>query len=102
MKIVGQVLITAGIIFIIFGYIGIFRFRHFYSRILVSSKADTVGLITIMAGVMLVTDSIFFSLKVLLILLFTVLTTPITTHSIARSAYLSGYKVEKDRDKDDG
>jgi multicomponent Na+:H+ antiporter subunit G len=98
-KIIGEILIAIGIIFVIFGYIGIFRFGNFYARILVSSKADTVGLITILTGVMLVTESTFFSLKVLLILLFAVLTTPITTHSIARSAYLSGYKAESEMEK---
>ncbi|TYQ15601.1 UNVERIFIED_CONTAM: multisubunit sodium/proton antiporter MrpG subunit [Acetivibrio alkalicellulosi] len=93
--IIGYILITCGIILSGIGVYGIFRFKNFYSRILVSSKVDTVGFMTIMLGVMFINGLSFFSLKVLLIVIIAVITTPLATHSIARSAYLSGYKIKK-------
>jgi multicomponent Na+:H+ antiporter subunit G len=99
-RLIGEILIVIGIVFIVFAYFGIFRFRDFYSRILVSSKADAVGLITILTGVMLIKGISFFSLKVLMILIFAILINPNTNHSIARSAYLSGYKVQKERENE--
>jgi len=101
-QILGNIIIGIGIgiIFVIFGYIGIFRFNNFYARILVSSKADAVGFITILIGVMILSGFSFYSLKVLTILAFAILTTPIITHAIARSAFLSGYKVEKEDSND--
>lgn len=93
---VGDIVILVGIIFIVFGVYSIFRFRNFYSRILVASKVDTVGFITIMFGVIIKQGLSYFSLKVLLILLVMLIINPLTTHSIARSAYLSGYKIIKE------
>ena len=96
---IGGIIIGIGMIFVLFGYIGMYRFKDFYTRILISSKADTVGLLTILAGVIIMEGFSFFSLKVMIILIFSVLLTPITTHAIARSAYLSGYKVRKEKRK---
>jgi multicomponent Na+:H+ antiporter subunit G len=96
LNILGNVIIIIGMIFISFGVYGIFRFNNFYSRILVASKVDTVGFITIMFGVVIKQGFSFFSLKVLMILVIMLIINPLTTHSIARSAFYSGYKVKKE------
>lgn len=93
---VGNVIICIGIIFVALGVYGIFRFSEFYSRILIASKVDTVGVITIMLGVIIKQGMSYFSLKVLLILIFMIIINPLVTHSIARSAYLGGYKVKRE------
>jgi len=90
-----NIIISLGLIFISFGVFGIFRFKTIYSRILVASKVDTVGFITIMIGVIVKQGISFFSLKVLLILIIVLIVNPLTTHSIVRSAYLSGYKLKE-------
>ena len=41
-------LIVIALIFMSLGVIGLFRFKDFYSRILISSKIETVGFLTIM------------------------------------------------------
>ncbi|NSW89205.1 MAG: monovalent cation/H(+) antiporter subunit G [Firmicutes bacterium] len=93
---IGNILIVTALIFIFFGVYGIFKFKDFYPRILISSKVDTVGLITLMLGIIVKSGINFFSLKVLIILLLVIITNPLSTHSIARSAYISGYKVKKE------
>lgn len=94
--IIVSVLMIAALIFMIFGVVGIFRFRNFYPRILVTAKSETVGFLTMMAAVMIASGWSFFTLKVALITFFVMITNPIVTHSIARSAYRSGYHVRKE------
>ncbi|MBS7526101.1 monovalent cation/H(+) antiporter subunit G [Fusibacter paucivorans] len=93
---IGTVLIYLGIAFIAFGVIGIYRFNNFYPRILVASKVDTVGFLTLMIGVIVRNGFSVFSLKVGLLVVITLCINPLITHSIARSAYYSGYKIRKD------
>ncbi|MFN3284631.1 MAG: cation:proton antiporter [Pseudothermotoga sp.] len=96
MELVGNLLMGFALVFMTCGVYGIFRFRHFYLRVLISSKVDTVGFITLMAGIMVKSGLNFFSMKVLIIVVFFVLTNPLATHSIARSAYKSQYPLPED------
>jgi multicomponent Na+:H+ antiporter subunit G len=93
---IGGIIIFIGIAFIGLGIIGIYRFNNFYSRALVASKVDTVGYITIIIGVMLRHGLTFFSMKLFFILLITIIINPLITHSITRSAFISGYKLRKE------
>ncbi|AKL96417.1 multisubunit sodium/proton antiporter, MrpG subunit [Clostridium aceticum] len=98
MQMLGYIVMGLGIIFITFGVYGVFRFKDFYSRILIASKVDTAGFVTLLIGVMIANGRLFFSLKILFILLITIIANPLVSHSIARSAFLSGYKVKEDKD----
>jgi len=76
------------------------KFKNFYTRILVTAKIDTVGVITILIGVAVRNGVSFFSLKVLLIMSIMMVINPMASHMIARSAYLSGYKTENQISKE--
>ena len=103
MEIIGDIIIIAGTVFMFFGIIGIFKFENFYTRILVTAKIDTVGVFTIMFGLIVRHGASFFSMKLLLLLFIMLILNPLATHMIARSAYLSGYKTIGDSQvKDDG
>jgi len=95
-NIIGTIIIWIGIIFIALGIISIYKFKNFYPRILVASKIDTVGNITLMIGIIIKNGFSFFSLKVLLILVIMTVINPLSTHSVARSAYFSGYRIRKE------
>ena len=98
MVIFANVVIVAGLIFMLFGIIGIFRFNDFYSRILVTSKIDTVGAITLIFGLMLKHGISFFTMKLLIILVLLLLLNPLSGHIIARSAYLSDSGLQDEFD----
>lgn len=98
MTTIGFALVWLGIIFITIGVIGTYRFNNFYPRILVAAVIDTVGNITLLIGVMCIKGWSFFTLKVSIILLVMMVINPLGTHSIARSAYFSGYKVRKEQE----
>lgn len=93
---ISMAIIVLGVVFVSIGVIGVYRFKNFYSRALVASKVDTVGYITLMIGIVLRSGFNFFSAKVCVILLITMLINPLITHSIVRSAHISGYKIGKD------
>jgi len=94
LEIAGNIIIIAGIIFMLFGVIGMFRFKNFYPRILVATKIDTVGAITIIIGIALRHGFSFFSGKLLFLIIIILILNPLVANVIARSAYLSGYKIE--------
>ena len=93
---ISSIIISIGIIFVILGIVGLYRFDNFYARVLTASKVDTVGYITVLFGVMLKQGFSFFTLKVGFIILITMLVNPLTTHILTRSAYKSGYRIRKD------
>lgn len=89
-------LIIIALIFMALGVIGLFRFKNFYSRILISAKIETVGFLTIMIAFTLLSGLSFAAMKILLITLMVMITNPLSTHAIARSAFLSGYTINQE------
>ena len=101
MEIVGEIIIIVGVIFMLFGVIGLFKFNNFYPRILVSSKIDTAGAFTVIIGICVRHGFSFFTLKLVLLLVLLMVINPLIAHMTARSAYLSGYEIEDSgHDKD--
>lgn len=94
---IANIIIIIGLLFMALGVFGVYRFKDYFSRILVSAKVDTVGFITIMIGLMLRHGFDFFTGKLLLVLALYVITNPIATHAITRSAHISGYRIKKER-----
>lgn len=95
-EIISQVLIYIGFLFITAGTFGLFKYKIFYSRLLLSSQIDTVGFLSVMIGIMLKSGLSFFSAKILIICILGLIISPLNTHAIARSAYKSGFKLEKE------
>lgn len=92
MIIASYAVIGLGILFMLFGVIGLFqRGKDFYYRILIACKVDTVGMLTIGIGMVLRHGFSFFSGRVILILLIIVVLNPLVAHIVARAAYKSGY-----------
>lgn len=100
--VVGQLLLSSSLIFMGLGVISILVLPDFYSRVVISSKIDVVGFLTCLFGVMLISGISTFTFKVLLIILFEVITAPLATHSIAHSAYASGYRIRPEQENDEG
>jgi multicomponent Na+:H+ antiporter subunit G len=89
---IGNIFIVMGIFFIGTGIFGILKYKDFYARILIASKVDTVGFISIMTGIVFKQGFDFFSLKVILILVSMIIINPVMTHIMGRSAYLGKYE----------
>ncbi len=94
-EIITFVLIGLGLLSAAFGVLGLFRFDVFYMRILVSANVDTVGMLLMLSGAMVAAPSAAFSLKILLIIALSLITTPLSNHATARSAYVSGLRAKE-------
>lgn len=99
-ELIGNIIIGIGIIFVLLGVLGVYRFRDFFSRILIGSKIDTVGFLTICIGFVVRSGFTWFSLKVLLLTAVVLIINPVVTHAIARSAYRGGYRLDEGKEKD--
>ena len=84
--------VAAGSLFLIVGGIGILRFPDFYSRIHPAGITDTMGAWLVLVGLMFASDSWLVTVKIVMLLLFLVITSPLAGHALAKAAYLRGLK----------
>jgi len=94
MQIISTLIITIGFVFMAFGVTAMFRFKNFYTRILASSKIDTVGIITVIIGLGIRHGLSPFTAKIVLLGIILVIFNPLVAHILVRSAYRSGHKIE--------
>ncbi len=82
-------------IFLLIGVAGLFRLEGVFTRLLSSSKLDSVTVITLMIGLMLRTGWSPMTGKLIVILMFYLLTNPITSQIIASAAWQNGIKPDR-------
>ena len=88
----GEIVMAAGIFVMLAGLVGLVRFHTFYRRLLVCSLIDTTGMLLFLLGAVIRQGFSEFSVKLVLIMAAVVLTAPLVTHKLGRSAYLSGHR----------
>lgn len=86
------VLLVAGSFFILVGSIGLLRLPDFYARTHSGGLVDTLGATLTVAGLVLQGGFTQVSIKLVLILVFLLLTGPTATHALAHAALVSGLK----------
>ena len=92
-EIIGYILIAIGILFDIFGCIGLVRFPDVYNRLQASTKCVTLGTIVLLIGVALACGHGAMAAKAGICAVFIVLTSPTAAHAIAKGAYSSGVEL---------
>jgi len=85
-----QVLIVVGLLFNLFGAIGLVRLPDIYNRLQAATKCVTLGTCFILAGVFAHAGVSALGIKALLCAVFVILTSPVGAHALARGAHLSG------------
>lgn len=92
---VSWLLMLTGCVFIVSGGIGLIRMPDLYTRLHAASVTDTGGAIFIVLGLLLqavfVFDNPMAAIKVVLVLFFTLFTSPTASHALAKTALLSGH-----------
>ncbi len=94
--IIGYILVIIGILFNIFGCIGLVRFPDVYNRLQASTKCVTLGTILLLVGVAIVSGSGATVAKAIICAVFILLTSPTAAHAIAKGAYASGVPLWED------
>ncbi len=93
MNIMALALIFGGLFFVLVSSLGLLRFPDFYTRSHALGKADTLGSILILLGMVIYTDLSRSSFKLLLILVFVAVGNPTAAHALTRAALRSGLEM---------
>ena len=101
LEVVGLIIMFLGLGLMAIGIFGIFRFKTFYARMLVVSKVDTVGVIVFLMGLAIRNGFSFFSGKILLTIVCILILSPLVSHMVARSAYISGVELSDPHSSDE-
>ncbi|MBL1142873.1 MAG: monovalent cation/H(+) antiporter subunit G [Proteobacteria bacterium] len=97
--IISGVFIITGALAIIIGLIGVFRMPDFYTKLHAASVIDTMGTMLIIVGLMLYSGFNLVSVKLLLIMIFILITTPTAAHALAKSALHGGLEPVLNKNK---
>ena len=91
---IAYALVGLGLTFVFIGTIGILRFRDVYSRLQASGVSDNAGLGLVLIGLVVRGGWERHDAALLLLLFLLLITNPIATHSIARSAFVRRHTEE--------
>lgn len=89
---IGGVFVVIGMLFTLLGAVGVLRFPDVYTRIHATSLTDTGGASLVLLGLALVSGLNAETLKLGLVWVFIMLTTPAAANALANAAYGSGHK----------
>ena len=79
-------LIGFGVFFLFMGAVGLIRFPDFCTRMHAAGKCDTLGGFLVLTGLAFVGGLTLASLKIMMVAVFILVTSPTATHAIARAA----------------
>jgi len=91
--IIGYSLIVIGILFDIFGCVGLVRFPDVYNRLQAATKCVTLGTVLLLFGVAVVSGFGPTAAKAFVCAVFILVTSPTAAHAIAKGAYASGVEL---------
>ncbi|MHC5061638.1 MAG: monovalent cation/H(+) antiporter subunit G [Planctomycetota bacterium] len=94
-EITGYLLVTIGILFNIFGCIGLVRFPDVYNRLQAATKCVTLGTFLLLVGVAIACCSGPISAKAIVCGIFILITSPTAAHAIAKGSHAAGVELWK-------
>ena len=84
------IFIGTGVFFMVVGTVGILRMPDIYTRLHAAGMTDTMGAGFLLAGMALQVEPSLITVRLVLIYLFLLFTSPIGTHALARAALVGG------------
>ena len=95
LEILAAVLIGLGLICCIIAMVGVYRFDYVLTRIHAAAIIDTLGTLLIFLGMILLRGLGWASAKIVLILIFQWVTSPVSTHRISKAEILTNPDYDK-------
>ena len=84
-RLIACILLTgAGLCCLVSGVVGVFRFKYALNRVHAAALMDTVGILLMLLGVIVAIGFNFTSAKILVVIAFLWLTSPVSGHLIGR------------------
>ncbi len=81
---------ASAIVFGTAGIVGLFRFSDPYMRLQAGSLCGTTAVVSVFTGALLLTHSIHIAARIIVIMLFFLVSSPTATHIVARFFWNSG------------
>ena len=97
LDIVGWSLLALGSVMLLIGGIGLVRLPEVFSRMHAAGIIDTLGAGAILAGLMIEAGLTLVTVKLALIVILILFTSPTATHALARAALHGGVRLPQDR-----
>ena len=96
-RLIACILLTgAGLCCLVSGVVGVYRFKYALSRIHAAALLDTVGILLMLLGVIVATGLNVTSGKILVVIAFLWLTSPVSGHLIGRMEITINDELDKD------
>lgn len=100
---VSAIFIIIGLVTLCVSVFGVFRFRYVLNRMHSAAMGDSLGILFIIFGLMILSGFQFGTLKLALIILFFWLAGPVSSHMIAQMEALTNEKLREECEvQDDG
>jgi len=96
---IGMFFIVAGTFFIFTSALGILRMPDFFTRLHPAGITDSLGAPLVLVGVAVQSGLTLFSGKIILLILFLMITSPTACHALAKAAVFGGLKPFTGRKK---
>ena len=93
---IGLILILFGLFVFVTAAIGLFRFDYVLNRMHAAAIGDALGILSTLAGVVLLQGFSFVAAKTVLVVIFLWLTIPVASHLIAQMEVLTIEDIEEE------
>jgi multicomponent Na+:H+ antiporter subunit G len=91
-QVLGSLLFLVGAFFVFVGALGVLRMPDVYNKLQAGTKATTLGFVSLALGLLCFQPA--WTLKILLIAFFVLVTNPIGSHALARAAKNTGVPID--------
>jgi multicomponent Na+:H+ antiporter subunit G len=93
LKYIGAIITLVGSIFLFLGALGLIRMPDVYNRIQAGTKASTLGTILSLVGIGFIMP--YWGGKLFVLILFVIITNPVSSHVLSRAAHHIGVTMYK-------
>ena len=90
---IGMAIVLIGVLFNLFGCIGLIRLPDVYNRLQAATKCVTLGTCMVLLGSMVIAGTAAVVAKSVVCMIFVLITSPTAAHALARGAHASGVKL---------
>lgn len=100
-EVLALIFILIGAFFMLIGSVGLVRLPDLYTRMSATAKTSTIGVSFFMLATAVFFDDMGVTGRSVAIIIFIFLTTPVSSHLLARAAYLDGVRLWERSIRDD-
>lgn len=92
---IAAVLILAGMFVFFTAILGVYRFRYVLNRMHAAAMGDTLGILLVLSGLIVLGLDAYHIIKMILVIIFLWLTSPVSSHLIGKVEVLTNEHFEE-------